>query len=136
MACELFVVSPQHVDRAWKEGAHQLGKALELAQGECTPDQLKMRLSRGELTLLLVSTDEARAWLAVEFMQMPNIRVLHVYAVYAPGATMQTAFDMLGKYAIEGGASAIQGACTEAVSKLWAKRFGFQEMYRISRRML
>jgi len=134
--CELFVVSPQHVDRAWQEGAYKLGDALKLAQGECTPDQLKMRLSRGELTLLMVSTDEARAWLAVEFMQMPNIRVLHVYAIHAPGATLDAAFDLLAKYATDGGASAIQGACTEAVSKLWAKRFGFQEMYRISRRTL
>lgn len=131
----LFVVGPEHLDRAWRDGADKLEEALKHAPGECTIDQLKYRIARGE-TILLMIEGEKRAWIAVEFWQMPNMRVLHVYAIYAPGATMQAAFELLEQYAIAGGASAIQGACTEAVSKLWARKFGFQEMYRISRRML
>ena len=135
MTFELFTVRPDHIDRAWREGANKLSEALKLAAGECTSDQLKYRLAKGELTLLTIR-GAATAWIAVEFIQMPNLRVLHVYAIYAPGATATAAFELLADYARRGGASALQGACTEAVSKLWGRKFGFEEVYRLARKSL
>lgn len=131
----LYVIGQQHIDRAWKEGAHLLGAACVRSAGECSPGQLKYRLALGELTLLTIRDDEKPvAWMAVKFIQFPNMRALHVEAIYAPGAT--AAFDLLADYARAGGASHLQGACGESVARLWKQKFGFEEAYRIMRKPL
>jgi hypothetical protein len=130
---QLNIVSPAFVDRAWEDGACQLGEALERCAGECTPSQLKLLLASGQKTLLCVMGEKPEGWLAVEFQQLPNVRVLHVYAIYAPGATLQECFDQLCQFAKDGGASHIQGACDAVISRLWRSRFGFNEVYRIAR---
>lgn len=138
MAYQLFTIAPEHIDRAWRDGAHNLAHAVKLATGECTADQLKYKLAKGEHILLHIRDEndtclERGAWLAVHFIQCPNVRLLHIAAIYAPGATADAAFDMLKAYAVQGGASAIQGACNDAVAKLWAKRFDFKQAYKIMR---
>jgi hypothetical protein len=132
----LYVIGPQHIDRAWQEGAHLLGEATKFAPDECTPSQLKLRLALGHMTLLCIRDDEPAAWLAVSFQQLSNMRVLHIHAIYAPGKTSDDAFLLVEQYARQEGASAIQGACSEAVARLWQRRFGFSETYRIMRKPL
>ena len=137
MRMQLYIIGPTHIDRAWAEGAHQLSHATQQAPDECTPSQLKMRLALGHLILLCVRDNEKpQAWLAVSFQQLANMRVLHIHAIYAPGATSAAAFDLLAQYATQNGASAIQGACPEAVARLWQHKFGFTETYRIMRKTL
>lgn len=131
---QLSIVHPNFTDQAWRDGAHNLSKACQRAIDECTPDQLKMRISRGELGLIAAMNEgKPKAWAAIEFIQSPNMRILHVYAIYAPGAAFGEVFEVLKDYAKSQGCSAIQGACDEAVSRLWGRRFGFEEAYRIMR---
>jgi hypothetical protein len=126
---QLFEVPSTHIDMAWSDGACALEKACERADGEVTASQLKLMLSRGELKLL---TDECKqAWVAVRFDQLPNLRVLFVYSIYAPGMTFPAAFEQLKAYARDNGASRIRGACQESVARLWTRKFGFREAYRI-----
>ena|GEM_PF-1129319 len=133
----LYVIPPTHIDQAWAEGAHWLSEATALASNECTGSQLKYRLALGHLILLCAREEEKPvAWLAVSFQQLANMRVLHIHAIYAPGATTAAAFEMLTQYARQQGASAIQGACSEAVARLWHHKFGFDETYRIMRKTL
>ncbi len=131
---QLSVVHPHFTDQAWRDGASNLAKACERSAGECTADQLKMRISRGELALVAaVNEGKPKGWAALDFLQTPNMRILHVYAIYAPGAAFGEVFNVLKDYAKSQGCSAIQGACDEAVSRLWSRRFGFKETYRIMR---
>lgn len=95
-----------------------------------------MRLARGEMALIAWAHDgEPKAWAAVFFDQMPNLRALFIYAIYAPGQTGPEMFDALCQYAKAGGASRIRGACDEAISRLWARK-GFTEAYRIMEKEL
>lgn len=130
---KLFQVPATHIDAAWKDGACKLGEACKRAEAEITPDQLKMLLSHGMRDLVGVVNTEtgATGWAAVQFQTLPNIRVLYVYAIYAPGAAGPECFRLLADYAKQGGASSIRGACDEVIEKLWTRRFKAKRLYSI-----
>ena len=128
----LSAVPAQFVNRAWSEGASGLEKACERSAGDMTGSQLKMQIARGEVLLLRFERDGvAHAWLAVKWEQMPNQLVLFVLGIYAPNGTFGESFELLKGYAATNGARCIRGACGEAVARLWEKKFGFTEAYRI-----
>lgn len=134
MGMNLLKVSPAHVDRAWADGAHMLAEACKWADDEITPSQLKMMLARNERQLIaLEDSGTMVAWAAVQVQQLPNIRVLYVYAIYAPGSTGPEAFSLLSDLARAEGCSEIRGACSDAVARLWERRFGARKAYQIMR---
>lgn len=129
---QILRVAPSHVDRAWRDGAHKLSEACKWALREITPDQLKLLLARGERTLYaLEDGGKMVAWAAVQVQQLPNIRVLHVYSIYAPGSTGPEAFGLLADLARSEGCSEIRGACTEAVARLWERKLKAERLYSI-----
>ena len=128
----LMHVAPAHVDRAWKDGAHNLSEACKWATREITPDQLKMMLARGERQLVALEESGIMvAWAAVQVQQLPNIRVLYVYAIYAPGSTGPEAFGLLADLARSEGCSEIRGACSDAVARLWERKLKAERLYSI-----
>ena len=129
---ELFLCNASEIDRAWADGASNLAEATKWASREITPDQLKMMLARGERTLI-GARDSARikGWAAVQVQQLPNIRTLYIYAIWAPGITSPEMFSELKKYAKSQGCSVIRGACSEAVGRLWVRKFDAKPLYTI-----
>lgn len=131
---KLSIINPSHIDVAWRDGASSLSKACDKSAGECDAGQLKMRLLRGELILVAAVHDgRPKGWAAVEVQLFPNFRALHVYAIYAPGAAFADTFSLLKDYALSVGAGCIQGACDDAISRLWERKFGFKQAYKIMR---
>jgi hypothetical protein len=129
---KLVHVPPAHIDRAWEDGAKNLSEACKWASREVTPDQLKMLLSRGERQLLALDVEGQKvAWVAVQVQQLPNIRILYVYSIYAPGSTGPEAFNLLADLARAEGCSSIRGACSEQVARLWERRFKAKRLYSI-----
>lgn len=129
---KLVHVPPSHIDRAWADGAHNLAQACKWASREVTADQLKMMLARGERQLLgLQDGDRFIAWAAVQVQQLPNIRVLYVYSIYAPGSTGPECFRLLADIARTEGCSSIRGACSEPVTRLWERKFQAKRLYTI-----
>jgi hypothetical protein len=129
---QILRVAPSHIDRAWRDGAHNLSEACKWALREITPDQLKLLLARGERTLYaLEDGDKMVAWAAVQVQQLPNIRVLYVYAIYAPGSTGPEAFRLLADLARAEGCSSIRGACVEQVTRLWERKLGAKRLYTV-----
>ena len=129
---KLMHIPPAHVDRAWRDGAHNLAKACEWALREVTPDQLKMMLARGERQLLGLDVDgKFVAWAAVQVQQLPNIRVFYIYSIYAPGSTGPEAFRQLADLARAEGCSSIRGACSEQVLRIWERKFSARRLYTI-----
>ncbi len=130
----LHHVPTAHVEQVWRNGGHALVNSLP--SSECTPDQLKYRLTHGALTLLVALQGGAPlGYAAVEPMQYANMRVLHIEAVHAPRIA-SAIFGALTDYARTNGCTAIQGACSPAVSRLWSQKFGFVPQYIISRKQL
>jgi hypothetical protein len=127
---KLIHIPPAHIDKNWRDGAHNLAAACKWASREVTPDQLKMMLARGERQLLGLEVDgQFVAWAAVQVQQLPNIRVLYIYSIYAPGSTGPDAFRLLADLARAEGCSSIRGACVEQVARLWERKFKAQRLY-------
>lgn len=125
---KLIQVPHTHIDQAWRDGASSLSKAC-LRTDEVTGEQLKLMLARNEYQLLgAIDKDKPVGWAAVCVQQLPNLRALLVYAIHAPGTSAM--FDQLKEYARFNGCTAIQGACDDAVSRLWA-RSGAKRKYQM-----
>ena len=115
------------VDQLWRGSADALVTAMERNGGECTGDQLKMLLLRGEL--LLIGSDDL--WAAVQHIQHPNRRVLHIYAVASKlnGDGLNHAdIAELCEYARQTGCTALTCSADKAAERLYA-RYGFASQY-------
>ena len=115
------------IDQLWHGDADALVSAMARSGGECTGDQLKMMLMRGEM--LLIGSEDL--WAAVQHVQHPNRRVLHVYAVACTrdGRGMNDAdINELAEYARETGCTALTCSADKAAERLYA-RYGFVSQY-------
>jgi hypothetical protein len=129
---KLIVVPSTHIDRAWKEGACNLAKACDTSGGEITGDQLRMMLSRGERTLLRMDSEDAIVgWAAVGVEQLPNMRVMFVYELYAPRGHFEAFFDQLKGMAAAYGCSRVRCAAKPAQERLYRKLCGYKPVYQV-----
>jgi predicted GNAT family acetyltransferase len=118
---------PHLVDSLWHGDADALVTAMARSGGECTGDQLKMMLMRGEL--LLIGSDDV--WAAVQHIQHPNKRVLHVYAVACTqrgNGLSHTDVAELCEYARQTGCTALTCSADKAAERLYT-RYGFEPQY-------
>ena len=115
------------IDRLWHGSADALVSAMARNGGECTGDQLKMMLMRGEL--LLIGSDDL--WAAVQHVQHPNRRVLHIYAVASKlnsDGLNHADINDLCEYARQTGCTALTCCADKAAERLYA-RYGFVSQY-------
>lgn len=130
----LFVVPTHLALKAWSDGAHKLTEAIEKAKGEVTPDQLRMLLARGERQLIGIEDGgTVLVWFAVTVEQLPNVRVLYIYAAWAPGAVTAEVFAPLADFARDAGASEIRGASNDAIMRIWRAKLGAEKLYNVFR---
>jgi hypothetical protein len=128
----IFQVPIAFVDKAWRDGAHQLSEAAEKSGGEITGEQLRLILTRGERILLGMGDEtQVTAWAAVQIQQLPNLRACYIYCIWAPGSTSAKAFELLKKYAADNGCSCIRGACNDVISRLWQIKFKARKVYTV-----
>lgn len=127
----LVIVPPTHVDWAWKDGASSLAEVCKLVD-EITGDQLKMILAKGERTLVRIDNDgETVGWGAFRIDQLPNVRVLHITDLYAPGGHFESFFDEIKSVAKSVGCSRIRCAAQKAQARLYRAKCGFEPIYEI-----
>lgn len=115
------------IDRLWHGSADALVSAMARNGGECTGDQLKMMLMRGEL--LLIGSDDL--WAAVQHIQHPNRLALHIYAVASkPNSDGLNHADIneLCEYARQTGCTSLTCSADKAAERLYA-RYGFVSQY-------
>lgn len=126
----LFQVQPHEIDQAWSDGADSLADACKWASREITPDQLKMLLSRGERTLVGARDESGvKGWAAVQVQQLPNIRVLHIFALAGNGVCNAEGFGLLRQYAKAHGCSSVRGAVRASMQRMLRQNFGAQALY-------
>lgn len=128
----LIQVSAAFVDAAWRDGASELAQACKTSGGEITGDQLKLILSRGERTLIRMEDEESTVgWGVVRIDQLPNLRVLFVTDMVAPGAQFERFFEALKDLAKSYGCSRIRCAAQPAQARLYRMKAGFRPVYEI-----
>lgn len=128
----LIPIDTAQIDFAWRDGAHVLARACEVSGGEITGDQLKMILSRGERTLVRMDGEEGTVgWGVVRIDQLPNMRVLMVTDLVAPGAQFQTFLDLLRSMSRSAGCSVIRCAAKPGQERLYRMKCGFEPVYQI-----
>lgn len=128
----LLTVNTTHIDQAWRDGAYALSQACDVSGGEITGDQLKMLLSRGERTLVAMRDgDETVGWGVVRVDQLPNLRVLFITDLVAPGAHFESFFDSIKQLATAWGCSRVRCAAGPVQARLYRMKCGFKPVYQI-----
>lgn len=128
----LTPIPSTHIDAAWRDGASDLAKACEASGGEIEGPQLKMLLSRGERTLIRMDADgKTVGWGVVRVDQLPNLRVLFVTDLVAPGGHFEVFFDDLKQMAQTLGCSRVRCAAKPAQARLYRMKAGFRPVYEI-----
>lgn len=126
---KLVPIPSTHTDFAWKDGAHCLGAACE---SDCTADQLKMLLARGERTLLRMdAADGIAGWGAIRVDQLPNLRVLHITNLVAPHGHFESFFTAIKEMAAALGCSRVRCAAKPAQARLYRMKCSFKPVYEI-----
>lgn len=137
MTYALQPIPPHFVERAWRDGAHQLSKACDCSDGEITGDQLKYMLCRGERQLLrIVRSSEVVGWAVVSALQLPNTRVMHVYALYAPGGHWVPCCDLLAGMARDAGCVEMRCCAPPAQARLYQRKLPWQPLHTTLRMVL
>jgi len=123
----LVIIPSRLVDHAWRDGAHLLS---ESCVEECTPDQLKMLLSREERYLVRMDDDgKAVGWSAFRIKPLPNMRVFFVTNLWARGAHFERFYDELKGMAEQLGCSRIRFSCLPAQSRIFKRKLGAIHVY-------
>lgn len=123
----LVPIHARHVDFAWRDGASQLAEACS---EECTIDQLKLVISKGERQLVRMDTDTGTVgWGVFKIDQFPNVRVLHITNLVAHNAHFEQFLDALKAMAKDLGCSRIRCCAKDAQARLYRMKAGFQPVY-------
>ena len=123
----LIHIPANQIDFAWKDGASSLSEACS---EECTIDQLKLVLSRGERELMRMDNETGTVgWGVFKIENYPNNRVLHVTNLVAHGAHFEQFFDSLKTIAKGQGCSRIRCSAQPAQARLYAMKLGFIPVY-------
>jgi hypothetical protein len=128
----LLQVNPNYVCQLWPKVSGMLEKALLTGGGEYNIDQLKVYLTEGNKTLLVVDDNgDIKGAVAITLLRYPNDLICFISAVGGKMITSKDLFSQLENWAKSQGCTKIQGAAFESVARLWRQRFGVIERYRI-----
>jgi len=123
----LILVPAHQIDYAWADGAGCLSDACS---DECTIDQLKLILSRGERQLVRMDEDgQAKGWGVFRVDALPNFRVFHVTNLVARNAGFHRYFEALTEMAKDLGCSRIRCSAKPAQAKIYEAKLGFAPVY-------
>lgn len=135
---KLVPIPAQQIDFAWAEGAACLAEACKTSGGEIEGPQLKMILARGERTLIkMVDHDGSSVgWGVVRIDQLPNLRVLFITDLVAPGSGFQRFYPLIEDLARQSGCSRVRCAAKPAQARLYRMKSGFAPVYEILERVV
>lgn len=124
---KLVHIPTQFTDDAWQDGAHELG---ESCAEECTPDQLKYLISRGERSLVRMDIDGKRVgWAVFRVDMLPNFRVMHVTNLVAHNGHFEQFFDEVKNLANSLGCRRVRCCAQPAQARLYQMKLGFKPVY-------
>jgi len=125
----LQYVSPIEVYGVWDKVAPYLERAMSHSGGEYNLDHLKLYLTEGRQTLLVIVEDDIIGAVTVEFINLPDERIAFVSAVGGKMITSQEHWKQFEIFCKHNGATMIRGAAFESVARLWKKLFDVESRY-------
>ena len=104
---------------------------MKLSGGEYSVEHLKLYLTSGQQTLLIIIDDEnnIHGAFTVEITNFPNERVAFTTSVGGKGITEQDLWSQYEQWLKNNGVTMIRGAAHETVARLWRRKFGVQSRY-------
>jgi hypothetical protein len=132
------VVPANYVYHVWDRVEPFLTKGLAKSGGEYTAEHIKMYLTRGEQTLVIIVDDalEIHGAISIHFNNYPNSRVAFVTSIGGKMLADKDLWAQFENWLRQTGVTAVRGAAFESVARLWRKAFGMETRYIIVEKKL
>ena len=109
-SCKVFLLEAEDIDLVWDDVAPLIEKALQHAEGELVPDDIKKHLDKGDLRLwVALEGKETIAAMVTEIIQYPRKKIVRVITL--AGRNMDLWYDflpMIEGYAIRNDCSSLE----------------------------
>ena len=121
------IVAPNNIYSVWEDIKEYLNVSINVSTHDCTIEQLKMLLVRGEQTLLVSVNDNSKinGAMTVEFINYPNNRVMHITALGGNGIVNDETFSQVESWAKMHGATKASAWAQEAQARLYKIKSNF-----------
>ena len=121
------IVAPNNIYNNWDKVEAYLKASISVSTHDCTIEQLKMLLIRGEQTLLVSVNDNSKinGAMTVEFINYPNNRVMHITALGGIGIVNDETFSQVESWAKMQGATKASAWAQEAQARLYKIKSNF-----------
>jgi len=121
------IVAPNNIYNVWEDVKEYLNASINVSTHDCTIEQLKMLLVRGEQTLLVSVNDNSKlnGAMTVEFINYPNNRVMHITALGGNGIVNDETFSQVESWAKMQGATKASAWAQEAQARLYKIKSNF-----------
>ena len=121
------IVVSNNIYSVWEDIKEYLNASINVSTHDCTIEQLKMLLVRGEQTLLVSVNDNSKinGAMTVEFINYPNNRVMHITALGGHGIVNNETFDQVETWAKLHGATKASAWAQEAQARLYKIKSNF-----------
>ena len=121
------IVAPNNIYNVWEDVKEYLNASINVSTHDCTIEQLKMLLVRGEQTLLLSvnENNKINGAMTVEFINYPNNRVMHITALGGYGIVNDETFSQVESWAKMQGATKASAWAQEAQARLYKIKSNF-----------
>ena len=109
-SCKIFLLEAEDIDLVWDDVVPLIEKALQHAEGELVPDDIKKHLDKNDLRLwIALEGKETIAAMVTEIIQYPRKKIVRVITL--AGKNMDMWYDflpMIEGYAIRNGCSSLE----------------------------
>jgi len=124
------IVAPNNVYSVWGDVENYLNASVSVSTGDCTLEQLKLLLVRGEQTLLVATNEEGKLTgaMAVEFVNHPNSRVMFITTLGGNGIVNNETFSQVEDWARMQGATKVSAWAHEAQARLYKMKANFNSV--------
>ena len=121
------IVAPNNIYSVWEDIKEYLNASINVSTHDCTIEQLKMLLVRGEQTLLVSVNENSKinGAMTVEFINYPNNRVMHITALGGHGIVNDETFSQVESWAKLQGATKASAWAQEAQARLYKIKSNF-----------
>ena len=121
------IVAPNNIYTVWEDIEKYLNDSINISTGDCTLEQLKLLLIRGEQTLLVATDKEGKLTgaMAVEFINYPNNRVMFITTLGGKGIVNEETFSQVETWARMQGATKVCAWAQESQARLYKIKANF-----------
>ena len=123
---QVQVVAPDFVAQVWDKVEPFLKNGIESGVNDCTIEQLKTILMRGQQTLLVsVKDNDINGAMTLEVFSSPNERIALITALGGRGVVDKATFAQVEDWARGQGATKVRAWAQEAQARLYRQNAEF-----------